>query len=169
MNHLDQIETERMVGIRVAMDLWNDWVTLESEPKFLEILETPYDEAKSLERLRHNVDLWSEHGHGQWLFFQKETKAIVGRSGIRYMQVNQVWEYELGYWILPPYWRKGFGFEMAHKSLEIAKSLGIESVVAFALTENVKSIGLMQKLGFQYETEITHADRPHVLYRKQLK
>lgn len=84
------------------------------------------------------------------------------------MQVNQIWEYELGYWVLPFYWCKGFRFEMAHKSLEIAKSLGIESVVAFALTENVKSIGLMQKLGFQYETEITHADRPHVLYRKQV-
>lgn len=169
MNHLDQIETKRMMGKRVAMDFWNDWVTLESEPKFLEILEAPYDEAKSLERLKHNVDLWAEHGHGQWLFFGKETENIIGRSGVRYMQVNQVWEYELGYWILPPFWRKGFGFEMAHKSLEIAKSLGIESVVAFALTENVKSIGLMRKLGFQFEKEITHANRPHVLYRKQLK
>lgn len=64
MNHLDQIETERMMGKRVAMDLWNDWVTLESEPKFLEILEAPYDEAKSLERLKHNINLWAEHGMG---------------------------------------------------------------------------------------------------------
>ncbi len=46
--------------------------------------------------------------------------------------------------------------------------LRVHDVVAFTLPTNLGSRGVVEKVGFTYEREITWANLPHVLYRKRL-
>jgi hypothetical protein len=43
--------------------------------------------------------------------------------------------------------------------------LGLTEVVSYTMVENRASRRVMEKLGFEYEREVVHANLPHVLYR----
>jgi [ribosomal protein S5]-alanine N-acetyltransferase len=45
--------------------------------------------------------------------------------------------------------------------------LRLPAVVTYTLPYNAASRRVMEKLGFEYEREVVHADLPHVLYRLQ--
>lgn len=148
------------------MDHWEDWAELESQPELLAIQGTDWDEQRSRERLDYNIEHWERHGFGQWLFFDKDTDQIVGRTGLRKMNVDDADEHEIGYWVHPAYWRRKLGYEMTSAAVKVAEQrTAIGSLVAFARVDNDRSIGLMEKLGFHYEKDIMHAELPHVLYR----
>ena len=51
-------------------------------------------------------------------------------------------------------------------ALRASTSSGSTNVVAYTLTGNRASRRVMEKLGFEYERDVVHADLPHVLYRR---
>jgi [ribosomal protein S5]-alanine N-acetyltransferase len=59
---------------------------------------------------------------------------------------------ELGYWLLPQYWRQGFVTEAAETVIKYAFSeMGIHRLMAEVEDDNAASIASLKKLGFQYE------------------
>lgn len=59
----------------------------------------------------------------------------------------------LGYTINPKYARRGFAAEAARGVIEWAVSGGAEKILAGVLPENMASVRLLEKLGFQYVGE----------------
>ena len=77
-------------------------------------------------------------------------------------------EVELGYALMPEFWGKELAVEIGKKALSIAfDDFNYPSVVCYTLVDNKRSERVMQKIGFSFEREITHANYPHVLYRYQ--
>lgn len=59
---------------------------------------------------------------------------------------------ELGYWLLPDYWRQGFITEAATTVIEYAfTKMNIHRLLAEVEDDNQGSIATLKKLGFQYE------------------
>lgn len=56
---------------------------------------------------------------------------------------------ELGYWIARPYWGQGYATEAGAAALQIARTLGHETVLASHFLDNPASGKVLAKLGFE--------------------
>ena len=112
------------------------------------------------------IQHWEDHGFGFWIFHDAATGELVGRGGLRRLEIEGTREVEVAYAVVADRWGQGFATEMAEAAVGAAfRNLKLASVVAFTLLANKASRGVMEKVGFSYEREIVYADQPHVLYR----
>lgn len=72
---------------------------------------------------------------------------------------------ELGYWISKPFTGRGIAFEGANALIEYTfKTLKIQRIEAFVIKEHIKSISLLERLGFkQMELLINNEENDGVL------
>jgi ribosomal-protein-alanine N-acetyltransferase len=100
------------------------------------------------------------------VFRDIENGWFVRRAGLRNTRVGGNDEVELAYALAAEYWDRGLATEMAQAILKLAfERLGLTNVVCFTLPTNRASRRVMEKVGFDYEREVTHVGSPHVLYR----
>ena len=165
---IERIETDRLKGERICNEHGKLLLEMASNLEVMATLGGTLSEEKVKAKIKYNCEQWENYGHGQWIFFDKETEVFVGRGGIRRVVVNNRKEVELGYALMPEFWGKGLAVEIGEKALSIAfDEFFYPSVVAYTLVTNKKSERVMQKIGFVFEKNIMHADIPHILYRYQ--
>ncbi len=165
---IDLIETDRLKGERICNEHWKLLLEMGSNSEVMTTLGGSWNLEKAKAKMKSNCEQWENYGHGQWMFFDKETETFVGRGGIRRVVVNDREEVELGYALMPEFWGKGLAVEIGKKALSIAfDEFFYSSVVAYTLTANKRSERVMQKIGFVFEKNIMHADMSHILYRYQ--
>jgi RimJ/RimL family protein N-acetyltransferase len=110
---------------------------------------------------------WGDHGFGPFVLRDRATDEVVGWCGLQWTTVAGERAIELLYGIDADRWGEGLTTEAARRMVAVADDvLGLDELVAFTLTTNRASQRVMEKSGFTYEREITHADLPHVLYRR---
>ena len=107
---------------------------------------------------------WVEHDFGPW-FFINARGEFVGYAGVIETRVDDMEGVELLYALTADHWGQGFASEMAGSVVAQAfDQLGLEELLCFTLTTNRGSQRVMEKAGFRYLRDITHATLPHVLY-----
>jgi ribosomal-protein-alanine N-acetyltransferase len=147
------IETPRLRGERIG---------IEHDAALLVVLRgAPWSEA-----IRIHSEHWDAHGFGYWMFFDRESGAPVARGGPRTAHVGGQDEVEIAWAVAPERWGQGYATELGAAAVRVAfADLGLASVVAYTTPDNRASLRVMEKLGFEYERDVVHADLPHVLYR----
>ena len=64
---------------------------------------------------------------------------------------------DLGFAMLPIYYKKGYAYEGAKRIIShYFNDTSNKKILATSLKNNISSIGLLNKLGFEYEEEIIH-------------
>ena len=105
----------------------------------------------SREELKALLDTWNSKVYNNSYFemfaIENETE-IVGYASL-YQRSNSI--ISCGLEIYPNYQRMGYATSAYARLLEIAKERGYKIAVAQVLTDNVASIALNQKLGFEAE------------------
>lgn len=97
-----------------------------------------------LEKLQEDASLL---GWGVWFVIEKETEMIVGDIGFKGKPVNHT--VEIGYGIIPSEQGKGYATEAVKGIIDWALSTNLAShVVAECLEDNIASIKVLEKLGF---------------------
>lgn len=92
-------------------------------------------------------------GYGTWVIEKKEDKKIIGRVG--YNNRDGYEEAELGFVIMEEEQRKGYARECCEAVLKVGKEeYEFEKVQALVKEENIPSIHLCQKLGFQFQEKV---------------
>jgi [ribosomal protein S5]-alanine N-acetyltransferase len=166
---LERVQTARLIlerldpehGPELASLLLDPRVGATSWPR-----AEPPSEADMRESLVAKADHWERHGFGMWLLRDRRTGQMVGRGGLQYTYTAGLNDIEAGWAIVPDRWGQGLGTELALACVDVAFTrLGLLDIVAFTLPTNVASRRVMEKSGFEYETDIVHAGLPHVLYR----
>ncbi|NRA46570.1 MAG: GNAT family N-acetyltransferase [Oligoflexales bacterium] len=115
-----EIETERL-KLRKFRDCYQDASFLHqllSNPKVFKFLDVKPSQsvAESASRIRERILLeYSSYGYGRLLVFHKETEALIGFSGLKY--IDQYHLPEVGFCFLPSSWGKGFATESALASI----------------------------------------------------
>ncbi len=72
---------------------------------------------------------------------------------------------DIGFAMLPQYYRKGFAYKSSNIILDHYFSTTInKSILATSLKHNERSISLLKKLGFVYQEEIFQEDQPLNVY-----
>jgi ribosomal-protein-alanine N-acetyltransferase len=123
-------------------------------------------EAETAAYLHRNLAHWAEHGFGIWLLRATASGRVMGRAGLRHIELEGRTEVELAYALLPEFWGSGLGTEIARACVTIGLEwLGLPSLVAVARVDNVASHRVLLKSAFVAEREIRHAGLPHILFR----
>jgi ribosomal-protein-alanine N-acetyltransferase len=123
-------------------------------------------DAQTKAYLERNLDHWDRHGFGIWILRDPTTGRVMGRAGLRHLEVEGASEVELAYALLPEFWGGGLATEVALACVTIGREwLGLPSVVALARPENLASHRVLLKAAFAPEREVMHEGAPHLLFR----
>ena len=133
------------------------------------------------ERSDQLMDRWQEHidrrGWGFWAVERVLDGAFIGAVGIGNILLDVPFApaVEIGWRLLPCYWRKGYASEAAREALRIGfDEVRLDEIVAFTLPVNMASRGVMERLGMRRDPagdfdhpslEVDHPMCRHVLYR----
>jgi len=167
---IEWIETQRLICERLRRAHELELVTLLRDPRVASTT-WPRPEGPTVSELSVNLaaklEHWDRHGFGMWLLRDRATDAIVGRGGLQRTHATGDDEIEVGWTIVPTRWGEGLATEMALLAVDVAfDDLNLQSIIAFALPDNVASRRVMEKAGFVYERDIMYVELPHVLYRR---
>jgi ribosomal-protein-alanine N-acetyltransferase len=103
----------------------------------------------------HLKDSYDVHGFGLWGIVFRKTGRLIGRCGMLSSEINGTTEAELAYLVDRNWWGKGIATEAARAVLEVAaKQYKIGRIVAVIHPDNVGSISVAEKLGFNLESHL---------------
>jgi len=95
----------------------------------------------------------------------KETGKWIGHAGIVEQEVDQVREWEIGYWIDKPFWGQGYATEaaMAIRDEGFGK-LSLKRLICLIQPKNLASIRVAKKLGMKWEKDTVYRKIPVRVY-----
>lgn len=116
-------------------------------------------------RLAAQIGHWTLLGFGYWAVEEKSSGEFAGCVGL---WRSAGWpELELGYWLMPSMFGKGYATEAGAASRDFAwEIVGAESLVSYIDPENEPSKRVAERLGARYEATIELLSLgPHCVYR----
>jgi RimJ/RimL family protein N-acetyltransferase len=164
--NIDLVRTERLVLTRIGDADFADLCRMHRDARVMRTLGGVRSDAVSADVLRQLVAHWDAHRFGYWMARAATSGTCVGRGGLRHVIVGGWPEVEIGYALMPDYWRQGYATELARACVCIGfDKLGLDALVAFTLPTNDRSRRVMERVGFTFERAVSWNDAPHVLYR----
>ncbi len=100
-----------------------------------------------------------------WIVNLKNTKQSIGI--ITFIKRDYLEHHDLGFAFLPKFVKNGYAFESSNlvlKEIELSKSHRI--ILASTIPENIKSIKLLEKLGFSFDKKIENNNETLSVYSK---
>lgn len=102
---------------------------------------------------------WLLNGAGWWAIELRATGEFAGCVGAFFRETsfdgNAPADLELGWSVFPRFWRQGFASEAASAALAHGMAAHkVKRVIAYIDPTNLASIGVSQRLGMRYETDI---------------
>jgi len=86
----------------------------------------------------------------RWAIILRDNNKFIG--GIRLVPNNRFNSAEIGFWLGKEFWRNGYTFEAAEVVIRFGfNELKLNRLEAHAMTENMSSVKLLEKLGFNQE------------------
>ena len=167
-----RIETERLILREFrAGDLDPYAATLADEEVMRHMGGKPMIREDSWRRLMSGVGMWAMLGMGPWAVERKSDGAMVGHCGFfefqRDMQPSIRGEPEMGWIFDRSVHGQGIAFEACARALEWADEiLGAPSYPAIISIENIASMKLAEKLGFERLDDAVYRDEPIAFYRR---
>ena len=106
------------------------------------------DHLAGLERGRLGLDLAPGRVPATFLYADVDGQ-VVGRASVRHALTDQLLRLggHIGYAVLPPFRRRGYGTEILRQSLVVARAAGVERVLMTCYDDNVGSIAVIEKCG----------------------
>ena len=133
------------------------WLAMVSDPEFRRFLPgSPFPTMETFEKAlesRHAME--REIGYAMWAVDDRDTGTLVGQCGIRpanSMDADAGSEIDLAYHFVRAAWGKGYATEAAIAVLAHGfGSVGLDSIMAVSMPDNVGSWRVMEKVGMRYE------------------
>ncbi len=166
MTAVQTFSTERLNAHRGGIADLDFVAAMFNDPRVTATLGGPRTREQSRDAIARWDAHWDACGFGPWILTDRATKQPVGWLLLHTTETGGPTSVELGWSIAADRWREGLASEAAREGIRIAfRDLGLDSLVTFALVENLASRAVMEKVGFVYDAEVEHAGLTHVLYR----
>jgi ribosomal-protein-alanine N-acetyltransferase len=118
-------------------------------------------------RRRIAVHEWRRRrdGYAPWTVATKTDGRIIGWGGLYDDPFDPGWGVEVGYFLHPSAWGKGYASELVKACMAVAdEALQLPTVCAFARSENAASRRVLEKAGFEVVRFVPEMER--LLYRR---
>jgi [ribosomal protein S5]-alanine N-acetyltransferase len=168
MHAIAEFETARLLGRPMRADDFEPLFQMYQNDAVTATLGGKRNAEQVREYLHEQLAHFARYGYGFWMFHAKTEGQFVGRGGLRNIFVGGHDEVEVGYALMPEFWRQGLATEIAQASVQIGfEKLELPELVSFTMPTNIGSRRVMEKAGFVFERDIVFKDLPHVLYRQR--
>ncbi|MFM9926079.1 GNAT family N-acetyltransferase [Variovorax sp. H27-G14] len=167
---------------RLRLRAWREsdlapFFALACDPQVMEFLlplPTRADSDAMVARFRQR---FAENGWGLWAVEHKASGEFIGFTGLNVPAVTLPFSpcVEIGWRFARHAWGQGFASEAARGALQVGfDRLGLDEIVAFTATGNLRSAAVMDRIGMKEDTAGAfehpfvpegHALRRHRLYR----
>lgn len=160
-------ESERLIFRRLNIndvDAWMEYFASDEALKFMPLkLNDREDCIAWIKRAEWRYDTF---GMGLWALIDKESNEIVGQCGLLVQEIDNTQELEIGYHLIPRFWKKGFAIEaaLACKKFAIENKLA-DSVISIIHIDNINSQKVAERNGMIREKQTTFWDYPVYVYR----
>ncbi|RLV60043.1 N-acetyltransferase [Parashewanella curva] len=130
----------------------------------------PDDQMRSIEDAEQVIkDIWlteyKSNGYARWAVEYKATGKVIGFCGFKFETHPAVQANDIGYRLLPEYWGKGLATEAGKACIDYAKHhLQFKEVLGDVDVQNTGSSIVLQKLGFEFQTQVNHDGVLHNRY-----
>jgi ribosomal-protein-alanine N-acetyltransferase len=148
------VKTERLI-----LEPWrsSDWQAFRPIATDVEVMRyitggIPWTDEQIQNFVNHQVILYSERGFCRWKLVEASTGDLIGFCG------PGIWrdapDPEIGWWLARHHWGRGLATEAARAALQDALDrVRLERIISIAMPDNTASIGIMKKLGLQFDAE----------------
>jgi ribosomal-protein-alanine N-acetyltransferase len=142
------LETPRTFMREILGNDFDFLLRMMSDLEVMRYYPRPYDEKDVRSFINRMRTCYREDGCGLWLLVDRESGEPLGRVGLMRQTVNGVPEFEIGYMVHRPFWRRGLATEAALAVRGYAFSeRKLRRVVSLIRPENKPSQGVARKLG----------------------
>jgi len=120
----------------------------------------------------HPLRDYQRTGFGRLAITLAESGDIIGFCGLKW--VDEINGFDLGYRLLPAFWRQGLAVEAGRAVLDDARTRGIRcpsgqlqnQIYGLVHPDNFGSIRVLEKLGFAYQQDIFFSLLPDIAVRQ---
>jgi len=164
-------ESERLQYRKLERSDFETWLSFHQDPRSTEHWEGMPDDP--IEACNHWFDKafhrYENQLGGMNVLISKETGEFIGQCGLLKQTVDGIQELEIGYSILPKYWKQGYAIEAAQK----CKAFAIEhdlasSLISIIHVENIPSQKVAIKNGMRLDKTTVFNENPSHIFRIQL-
>lgn len=158
------IETERLILRKLEETDVDRLFLLDSNEEVMKYIGMPV--LKNLSESKKVIEIiqqqYIKNGVGRLAVIEKESGLLIGWSGLKLITqeingYNHI--YDLGYRFLPECWGKGYAMESGKASLTFGfNHLKIDTIYAYAHSENNGSNHILRKLGFENKDKFREPD-----------
>ena len=163
MSYFNQ-ETERLKFRKLTREdipTWTKFFLDNDRLRFLGIDLSKTPESHSTEWIERQLKRYVTEGLGHLAVELKETNEFIGVGGIIPRELESKIELEIAYSLIPEYWKKGYGTELAIQLKEFGfKNIKPKRFVSIIDKENSDSINVAVKNGMKvlFETNYLGMD-----------
>ncbi len=172
-----QLDTTRLILRRWREGDREPFARLNADPYVMEHYPGPLSRDESDAFVDRIEVAFDKHGYGLWAVEVPGEFEFIGYVGLALhaFKAHFTPAVEVGWRLGRPYWGRGFATEAARAAIADGFGrFGLDEIVSFTVPANVKSTGVMERLGMKHNPgddfdhpllPVGHRLRRHVLYR----
>jgi RimJ/RimL family protein N-acetyltransferase len=175
-SHLIGLFTERLVLRQWRESDRAPFAAMNADPVVMECFPATLDRSQSDALMDRCIEQLRRAEYGLWAVEVRSSSEFIGFVGLAVPSWDAAFTpcTEIGWRLARSAWRHGYATEAARKALAMAFGpAGLDEVVSFATTGNVRSQHVMQRIGmtrdrsedFDHPLVLDGPLRRHVLYR----
>ena len=149
------------------VDTWMEFISSEEALKFHSIRVG--DRQAAVIWIEKQLMRYENYNMGHWALIDKASGEMVGQCGLLVQQVDGVEELEIGYHLIPRFWKKGYATEAAKACKEFAFKHKLSRHILYIIDpENFNSQHVAERNGMKIWKQSTFKDLPVLIYRVDL-
>nr|WP_225990613.1 GNAT family N-acetyltransferase [Bacillus luti] len=151
---LKMFHTDRLQFRKYTMDDLQFYASLWGNEKVMRYIGN--GALKTYMQCKKSLEEWVipsyKSGLGLFVLIEKETGIRIGHAGLVKQNIDGKEEIEIGYWLLPQYWGKGYAKEAAAAFRDYGfQALRINRLISLINPNHPASIFVARKTGLSYE------------------
>lgn len=165
---LEGQETERLVFRKFVPSDFEEWLPFHQDSRSSQFWDgLPQDPVKACkDQFARLFERYDNNLGGMNALTDKANKKLIGMCGLLVQTVDDLQELEIGYSILPEYWKKGYATEAAIKCKNYAFENKLsDSLISIIHIENLPSQKVAINNGMFLEKTTTYKDNPVHIFR----
>ncbi|MDN3694559.1 GNAT family N-acetyltransferase [Chryseobacterium tructae] len=158
------LETNRLFLRELTTEDADHFYELNSNPNVIQYTgDSSFENVEEALAFLKNYRDYHENGYGRWAVIDKSNTEFLGWCGLKYDKFKD--ETDIGFRFFERNWNKGLATESAAGCLKYGfDKLHLKKIVGRAMSENIASIKVLQKLGLTFDKEFDFNGQKGVMY-----
>lgn len=147
------LQTERLLLRELNPDDAENFYKLNLNPNVIKYTgNSAFKDIDEAKEFLENYQDYKLNGFGRWAVIEKSTNEFLGWCGLKYDK--NLDETDIGFRFFEEHWNKGLATESAKACIDYGfENLNLKTIIGRAISENIASIKVLEKIGLKFERE----------------